>query len=951
MSKKSKTSSRNVRINRNVSRKGSTVHNDERARKRAEYLAAMPKTRIKRILYKLKPANLYHYWFSREGGIMALKLFGVGVVGLMILILALFAFFGKDLPKSINLNSCTQGVSSNILARDKSLLYATSGNSICTPVTFENLSPYLRQSVVASEDKNFYNEGAFSVRGLGRAFVNDITGGSTQGGSTITQQYVKNSLLKSKARTISRKVVELVVSIDVERKYSKDAILNAYLNEIPFGSIYNGAEAASRGYFNKQAKDLTIDEAALLTAIIPAPTYYSPYGSHTQDLTVRQHHVIDLMVQQGMITKTQGDAAKKINTLAKVTNKSNSAVRKNAPYFVDEAETQAACIYSGLDIAECAYCESIGFDTTIDSKCKLDDVSTAGLTIVTTLNPALQKVAENNIATIKVNETAAALAAPTSQSASGIPGYGTQATTDDLASIALDAKTGQVLAEVGGSDYKNSELNNVTAPHMPGSSYKIYDYSALMATNKNWGAGSTLYDVQTNFGAYTPHNSDGNYENAESMRKAFGDSRNIPALKAMYIAGIQNTISLSQKMGLVSGYHCSGSCSLQSGIGSGNVRLDEHANSYATASRGGVYKPETYILSITDSNNKSLYQWKDSSGQQVLDPQIAYSINDMLTTSYATKFAIGFNNYSATLPGNVKVASKTGTSEYQDSNMFMGYTNDLVYAMWAGGVKGTGELYGLGTYFAEYDLAPGWKSFMTQADSILNISNTSWSKPSNMKTVCIDTNTGYATTSGGSCDIFPSWYNPQFPSNSQATTIDSVSGLLATDCTPLLARKAQSGGGFLPEIPQSDPNFGAWVGPIIAKYGPVGGSAPTATDNVHGDGNNCFTQEQPSVQLSAHKNTDGSYAVSATVTQGKAALTTLNFKLDGNIINGGSLAVTTAGTYPNPALTLTLPPGTASGVLTADVIDANLYDVTSNSITLSAASVSPTTPVKKPINP
>ena len=128
MSKKSKTSSRNVRINRNVKRKGSTVHNDERARKRAEYLAAMPKTRVKRMLYKLKPSNLYHYWFSREGGIMALKLFGVGVVGLMILILALFAFFGKDLPKNINLNSCTQGESSNILARDKSLLYATSGN-------------------------------------------------------------------------------------------------------------------------------------------------------------------------------------------------------------------------------------------------------------------------------------------------------------------------------------------------------------------------------------------------------------------------------------------------------------------------------------------------------------------------------------------------------------------------------------------------------------------------------------------------------------------------------------------------------------------------------------------------------------------------------------------------------------------------------------------------------
>jgi len=936
MSKKSRTSSRNVRINRNAKRNSSVIHNDERARKRAEYLAAMPKTRLKRILYKLKPANLAHYWFTKEGGIMALKLLGVGIICFMILILTIFAFFGKDLPKTINLNSCTQGESSNILARDGSLLYATSGNSICTPVTLDNISPYLRESVVASEDKSFYKEGAFSVRGLGRAFLNDITGGSTQGGSTITQQYVKNSLLKTQARTVSRKIVELVVSIDVERKYSKDAILNAYLNEIPFGSIYNGAEAASRGYFNKEAKDLTIDEAALLTAIIPAPTYYSPYGSHKADLVIRQDHVIDLMVQQGMITKAQGDAAKKIDTLAKITNSGNNVVGKNAPFFVDEAENQAACIYSGLDNSECSYCESISFDTTIDSKCKLDDISSAGLTIVTTLNPALQKVAENNIAAVKVKEIAAASSAAK---------YGaTEATTDDLASVALDAKTGQVLAEVGGSDYTKSEINNVTAPHMPGSSYKLYDYSSLMATNKNWGAGSTLYDVPTNFGDYTPQDSDQSWENAESMRKAFGDSRNIPAIKAMYIAGIQNTVSLSQKMGLVSGYDCGGSCSLGSAIGSGSLRLDEHANSYATASRGGVYKPETYILSITDSSNKSLYQWKDSSGEQVIDPQIAYSINDMLSTSYATKFAIGFNNTKATLPGNVKVASKTGTSEYQESNMFMGYTNDLVYAMWAGGVKGIGPDYSLGTYFAEYDLAPGWTSFMTQADSILNISNTLWSKPSNMKTVCIDTNTGYSTTSGGSCDIFPSWYNPQFPSNSQATTIDSVSGLLATDCTPLLARKAESGGGFLPEIPASDPSFGAWVGPIIKLYGPVGGSAPTATDNVHGDGNNCFTQDQPSVQLSATQNSDHSYTISATVTQGKASLTTLNFKLNGSIINGGSLAITSSGTYPSPGLKFTVPAGTGSGSLTADVIDANLYDITSNAITVTGSSTSLSSP-------
>ena len=910
MRKKSKTTSRNVRINRNVKRVPSKAHNDDRARKRAEYLAALPKTRLKRMLYRLKPGNLAHYWLSREGGIMALKLFGIGIVLFMLLILGLFAFFGKDLPKSIALNSCTQGESSNILASDKSLLYSTSGNSICTPVTFDNISPYLRQSVVASEDKNFYKEGAFSLRGILRALVNDVTGGSTQGGSTITQQYVKNSLLKTQARTISRKVVELVVSVDVERKYSKDAILNAYLNEIPFGSIYNGAEAASRGYFNKPAKDLTLDEAALLTAIIPAPTYYSPFGSHTADLVVRQHHVIDLMVQQGNITKAQGDAAKKIDTLSKITKSNNIAIGKSAPFFVDEAETQAACIYTGLTPNECAYCETIGFNTDVDSKCKLDDIASAGLTIVTTLNPKIQKIAETNMAEIKKIENQ----------------YNT---ADDLASVAVDVKTGQVLAQVGGSDYSKSQINNATSFHEPGSSYKIYDYSSLMATNKNWGPGSTLYDLNTDFGGgYVPHDWDNGQPGALSMRQAFGESRNVPAIKAMYIAGIKNTIDLSQKMGLASGYKCGGGCGYESAIGSGSLRLDEHTNSYATASRGGVYKPEAYILSITNSNNKSLYQWKDTTGEQVLDPQIAYSINSMLTTSAATNYEGG------ALPGNVAVASKTGTTDYQDNNLFMGYTPNIAYGMWVGGVNGNGNPYSLHTYFAEDYLAQKWRQFMIQTDSELNISNVSWNKPSNMKTVCMDTNSGYATTTGGKCDIFPSWYNPQYPAASQNATIDSVSGKLATDCTPTLARKSVSGGGFLPELPSSDPNYSSWIAPVIARYGAVGGTAPTATDDVHGDGNNCFTSDQPTVQLTAKHNANGSYTISANVTQGKASLTTLNFKVDGNIISGGSFALNNSGTYPTSPLVYTLPSGTSSGVLTADVIDANLYDVTSNSITL-----------------
>lgn len=345
--KSSSSAAGGVRVNRNVSDKV-RAHRDAKARKRAEYLSTLPKHPIKRFFYYFHPKHFAEYWFNRDGAIRALKIAGVTLAIMMVMTLAVFAYFRKDLPKNItDLRTCTKGASTLYYDRTgKTLLWASSGDAECYPVKLENINDNLQKAVISSEDKDFYKHGGFSFTGVTRAFINNARGESTQGGSTITQQFVKNSLLTDE-RSITRKLKELILSIELERSYSKNEILNAYLNEIPFGSVYYGSEAAAKGYFEKSAKDLTIDEAALLTAIIPAPTYFSPYGKNTDELIGSQRYIIDKMESQGYITKEQAEAAKKVDTLAKLSQNNKSKYKDIlAPHFVLQVQEQLEAQYS-----------------------------------------------------------------------------------------------------------------------------------------------------------------------------------------------------------------------------------------------------------------------------------------------------------------------------------------------------------------------------------------------------------------------------------------------------------------------------------------------------------------------------------------------------------------------------------------------------------------------------
>lgn len=325
-------SGKNYTLNRSFSDR-LKANRQARAAKKAEYLATLPKGRFERLAYRLHPKRLAQFWFSREGAIMALKVVGVGIIICFFLTIGLFAYFRKDLPQIKDIAGSKLGGS--ITYYDKTgqtVLWQDYDAIKRIPVTDENISPYMKQATVAIEDKDFYKHGAFDVRGITRAGFHDVFGGggSVQGGSTITQQLVKLNEKWTDNRTITRKVKELILAVDLEREYSKKDILTGYLNIAPYGGVEYGVETAARDYFQTSAKDLTLAQASMLAAIPQSPSYYSPYSSPDFNSSVvadgfgrtallnRQHYILDQMVAQGYITKDQAEQAKQVDVLAQV---------------------------------------------------------------------------------------------------------------------------------------------------------------------------------------------------------------------------------------------------------------------------------------------------------------------------------------------------------------------------------------------------------------------------------------------------------------------------------------------------------------------------------------------------------------------------------------------------------------------------------------------------------
>lgn len=888
-------SGQTIKVNRTITER-LKARKEDYIKRRAARLAGMPKNPIKRFFYRLHPKRMYKYWFSREGGIMALKIAGIGIVAGFLLMIGVFAYFRKDLPNLRDISGTNIGGSIRYYDKTgQTLLWEDYDAVKRIPVKGEDINQFVKDATVAIEDKEFFRHGGFDVRGITRAAITNVTGNTDtrQGGSTITQQLVRLTQDGiTKEQTYTRKVKELILSIELERTYSKQEILTGYLNTAPYGNVQYGVEAAMRDYFQKTAKDITLDEAAFLAAIPKSPSLLSPYGPlyDKEELIGRQHYVLDLMEQQGMITSEQRDEAKKVDTVAKVKTVKPKYEGITAPYFVLAAKES------------------------LEVKFGADNVKRGGWKVTTTLDLNLQRLAEE-----QVNKGMAQVR---------------RQGGDVAAFVAEDVKTGQIVAMVGGPDFSNPEYgqnNYARAKLPPGSSFKPYDYLSLMENTDGAGAGTVLYDTQGPIDGYPctnkqrPKNGgnclwdyDFRYPGPVTLRYALGGSRNVPAVKAMLIAGVDKTIETANKLmgDTEDGYGCytddtlteRGDCYASSAIGDGAyLQMDEHVNGYATISRNGLYIPMTYILKIEDAAGKTLTEWKQESGEQVVRPDSAYITADMMEDPNASYFSRKPHRFNGN-QGQWKFALKTGTTNDAKDGWLMGFSTQYSAAVWVGSYNRQVEMRG----FMETMTQPIWEGWMQGAHR--DLKPEARAKPAGIQTLpafIIRSHVGIGSVEPSpATDLFPSWYKKRGATSGAKRTIDIVSNKLATECTPERAKKV------VDDAAANQFSFD--------KFVDGGGAANTSDkDDIH----KC-EDIKPSVRLIITPSGGGSYTLSADVTGGTHPLSSdqfpgnVSFKIDSQTLPGGSIGVSSSGVV---SMKYT-PDFSGDKTVTVELVDSVLYD-------------------------
>ncbi|MCA9349545.1 transglycosylase domain-containing protein [Candidatus Saccharibacteria bacterium] len=786
-------------------------------------------------------------------------------------LILLFAYVAKDLPSPDQINSVASEQTTKIYDRTgQTVIYELYGDINRTIINFDQMPDTIKQATVAVEDKDFYRHGAFSVRGFFRAIYINLSKRGTQGGSTITQQYVKNALL-SNEQTLIRKFKELILAIEIEQVYPKDDILKLYLNEIPYGSNIYGIQAASQAYFAKDASELDYSQAALLAALPQAPTYY---WNNKEALIGRQQHILKILNEQGYIDQETYQQNLEKNVLAEI--KYNPA-RNNtsiAPHYVDVIRAQ------------------------LEEKFGVKAASEGGYKVISTLDLQLQDYAKQAV----------------DYGIDNVRAYG----GSNAALVSTDPKTGEILAMVGSYDYEAEGFGNfnvATARRQPGSSFKPIVQASLY--KKNYGPGDTVYDVKTDFGNYVPENYDLRQFGVQSFRTALQGSLNISAVKALYLSGVDNALQTARDLGITTldaDYY-----GLSLTLGAAEVPLYQMVSAYGTFANQGVHIDPTYILEIIDSRGKSIEKHDpNASANQALDPEIAYLVSNVLSDNNARAYIFGTSS-NLYLPGH-NVAAKTGTTENYRDGWTLGYTPSIVAGVWAGNNDNTSMAKGAGGSSAA---SPIWNYFMNKALEGKGVEE--FSRPAGIKEVTLDAYTGKLPTSSTKVtrkDLFPSWYQPRTSEQTNRAVIDKVSGLLATECTPAQARVEISGASIQAEIPPEDPNYQAWAGPVAALAASLGESSgviPTKQDNVH----KC-DDTLPSVSIAAGSS-DGVVIINAT--KGTHVLSRVDLYRDGNKVKefsipagGGTINYTDTGA------------GSGSHSYYAIVIDQALYQTQGNTI-------------------
>ncbi len=854
---------------------------DAEARKKAEYLASLPKHPLKRLLYRMHPKRVAGYWFSKKGLFMALKIVGVTALLAVLAVGGLFAYYRKDLDaiRPGELAKRVQTTVTKYLDRNGNLLWEDKGDGdYKLVVNGDDINKYMKEATIAVEDKDFYSHGGISVSGILRSILNNSNGGSTQGGSTLTQQLVKQVFFADQAQQrgiagIPRKIKEAILAIEVERMYNKDQILDLYLNESPYGGRRNGVESGAQTYFGKSSKDLTIPEAALLAAIPNNPTLYNPYYvDGNSSLIERQHLVIDDMQQQGYITADQAADAKKFPILDTLKPEADQYQNVKAPHFVQMVKIE------------------------LEQKLGKATVGQGGLTVTTTLDIRIQNTLEDAMGKMFAGKF-------------GYTNNPKNGGFDDGAGTVEDNATGQILALDGSRDYNYpgyGQNNAAVAYLQPGSSVKPFVYAQLFSQQpsgkQNYGSGSILPDVNIDstgiYGGSHLQDDDQRYLGNITIRNSLAQSRNVPAVEAMYIAGQQQTLQTVRAMGDTN-YCTQGQetqVGLSSAIGACGTRQIDHVNAFASLARGGVYKPQSTVLQVTNSQGTVIEKWQDSS-KQIIDPQAAYIVSDILTDANARKALFGSITTGLSY-GNtgIKTATKTGTSNIgnQPKDVWM-----MTYS----------PVVSMGVWLGNHDSQPLSNGNSTMPgpiiDEVMRYVHQDIYQPEG-KWKPGDWLTRPAGIQTINNELFPSWYNRSQGSSDTKLTFDKVSKKKATSCTPDGAK--------------IDISVQKTTDPITKKdvfIAPDGYDA-TADDNVH----HC-DDARPSVgTISATHGSGSTYTIHVSVASGTNPLQQLEIKVGDTIVS--TIPVSASGTY-DADYTFT---STGTQTITATVTDSVYYTAT-----------------------
>ncbi|OGZ43318.1 MAG: hypothetical protein A3C80_04140 [Candidatus Ryanbacteria bacterium RIFCSPHIGHO2_02_FULL_45_43] len=605
----------------------------------------------------------------KRGGRLLLPLIYAAAILTTLTAAAGFLFFWLvDVPSINNFQEREVVQSTKIFDRSgEELLWEIYGEERRTVVPFNQISRHMKNATVALEDSSFYSHKGISPLSMLRAFIVDVLSGKIeQGGSTITQQLVKNTLLVPK-QTITRKAKEIVIAAKLDGVYSKDEILGLYLNEIPYGSNAYGVEAAAQTFFGKSSADVTLAEASYLASLPQAPSYYSPYGNHRDELEKRKNIAIRRMFELGFITTEELEEAK--NERVSFRPPSDRGIK--APHFVIYVREQL---------------ESLFDENFIKGK---------GLRVTTTLDLQLQQRAEEIVARYgEINEQ--------------------QFGATNAGLVAINPRTGEVLAMVGSRNYFDTEREgnfNVTlARRQPGSAFKPIVYAT--AFKKGYTPNTTVFDLETEFavqgaGSYIPQNYDEKYRGPVTLREALAQSLNIPSVKTLYLAGLGNALATAKDLGITT-LNEPDRYGLTLVLGGGEVSLLELTSAYGVFAADGMRVPYSSILKIENNDGSELFK-HEAMPVRALTPEISRTVTNILSDNEAR--APAFGQQSPLYFEQYAVAAKTGTTNDSRDAWIIGYNPKIAVGAWAG----NNDNSSMEKKIAGFIVAPFWREFMDYA--------------------------------------------------------------------------------------------------------------------------------------------------------------------------------------------------------------------------------------------